>query len=60
MSWGALGIGRSSSTLKSGKPNAPERTLWFQTSQNWLEVSSSLEVGCLSLIRNILIRFAAS
>ena len=57
---GSIGYSTEFFYSKSGKPNAPERTLWFQTSQNWLEVSSRLEVSYLSLIRNILIRFAAS
>ncbi|XP_027104863.1 bark storage protein A [Coffea arabica] len=40
---GSIGYSTEFFYSKSGKPNAPERTLWFQTSQNWLEVSSRLE-----------------
>lgn len=40
---GSIGYSTEFFYSKSGKPNTPERTLWFQTSQDWVEVSSSLE-----------------
>lgn len=41
---GSIGYSTEYFYSKSGEPNTPERTLWFQTSQNWLKLASSLEV----------------
>ncbi|KAL3520809.1 hypothetical protein ACH5RR_018958 [Cinchona calisaya] len=40
---GSIGYSTEFFYSKSGKPNTPQRTIWFQTSQNWFELASSLE-----------------